>query len=188
MKYILAILISLFFVGCMSVKQGDFVTYTSDDYLFMKDSFIDQKMDCLELGEMKQGGLNVKYCVGFNYASNFVQGFIFEHDYNSPQERFIGSTLSFKAKQRVTLSCLSETVDDAPSGKEYINCMVAQRDFDLYVFIESSPEDISGEFKASVGDTEVYNGVIDAKGKAMLRSFYEELKTKKSSKWIKRSL
>jgi len=188
MKYILAISMSLLFIGCASVKQGDFVTYTSDDYLFMKDSFINQQMDCVELGEMKQGGLSVKYCVGFNYASNLVQGFIFEHEYKTPQERFIGSTLSFETKNRITLRCLSETVDGATSGKEYINCMVPQRDFDLYVFIQSSPEDINGQFRAAVGDRKVFSGVINAEGKSLLTSFYSELGTKKSSKWKNRSL
>jgi len=188
MKYILAIFISLLFVACAGVKQGDYVTYTSEDYLFMQDAFINQQMDCIELGEMKQGGLDVKYCVGYNYASALVQGFIFKHNYQHYTERFIGSTLSFQSKKHFTMSCLSETIDDADSGKEYINCMIPQRDFDLYVFIQSSPEDINGQFKAAVGAREVFNGVIDAKGKMMLKNFYKELKTKKSSKWIKRSL
>jgi len=188
MKYILAISMSLLFIGCASVKQGDFVTYTSEDYLFMKDSFINQQMDCVELGEMKQGGLNAKYCVGFNYASALVQGFVFEHSYSTYKERFIGSTLSFKTKERFTMNCLSETVDGATSGKEYINCMIPQRDFDLYVFIQSSPEDINGQFRAAVGDRKVFTGVIGAEGKALLKSFYSELGTKKSSKWKNRSL
>jgi len=181
-------LLSVFFIGCAPIKKGDYVTYTSDEYLFMQDSFINQKMDCLELGKMKQGALKLKYCVGYNYASALVQGFIFEHNYKSFQNRFIGSTLTFKTKEHFTMNCLSETINDAPSGKEYINCMIPQREFPLYSFIQSSKEDINGEFRASVGDKKVFNGVIDAKGKALLKNFYKELKDKKSTQWKKRSL
>jgi hypothetical protein len=86
------------------------------------------------------------------------------------------------------MNCLSETVDDAPSGKEYINCMIPQRTFDLYFFIQTSPDNITGQFRAAVGDREVFIGVIDTQGKEMLKSFYKALKKKKSSKWISRSL
>lgn len=189
MKYIYGFLLSVVFIGCGGVNKGDYVTYTSNDYLFVNDSFINQQMECVELGEMKQGGLDVKYCIGYNYASALVQGFVFEHSYKGYKERFIGSTLSFKTKSKFTVQCLSETIDDATSGKEYINCMIPQREFDLYYFIKNSKEDIHGQFRAPVGDREVFNGVIDAKGKAHLMEFYKELQAKKKSKkWIKRSL
>ncbi len=188
MKYIYMFLMSVFFIGCSPIQKGDYITYTSDDYIFMQDSFINQKMDCLELGKMKEGGLDVKYCVGYNYASALVQGFIFEHNYNKPEERFIGATLSFKTKETFVMQCLSQTVNDAPSGKEYINCMIPQRDFPLYAFIQSSKENINGEFRAPVGDRKVFKGVIGKEGKILLKNFYKELENKKSNKWKNRSL
>jgi hypothetical protein len=188
MKYIYMIVISMFLLGCAGVKKGDYVTYTSNDYLFIHDGFINRSIDCLELGKMKQGGLELKYCVGRNYASALVQGFIFEHSYKSFEERFVGSTLSFKAKHPFTIQCSSETVDDAPSGKEYINCMIPQRNFDLYLFIEGSKEDIDGQFRAAVGDKEVFHGVIDSRGKALLKTFYKELRSKNEKNWKSREL
>jgi len=188
MKYFMAIFISFLFFGCAPVQKGDYVTYTSDEYLFMDDAFINKKMDCLELGTMKEGVLDVKYCVGYNYASALVQGFIFEHNYARFQDRFIGSTLSFKTKHTFTVNCLSETINDASSGKEYLNCMIPQRKFDLFIYIRDSKEDINGVFRAAVGDRNVFTGVIDTKGKQRLIEFYKAVRTRNEKEWKNRSL
>jgi len=128
MRYIVLVLMSFFLFGCASkATKGEYVIYASNEYLFIHDKFINQNLECLELGEMKQGGLDVKYCVGENYASALVQGFIFEHKYSSFNERFVGATLSFKTEDVFTIQCSSETINDAPSGKEYIDCMVPKR-------------------------------------------------------------
>lgn len=188
MKWLFAIFISVFFIGCVSTQKGDFVTYTSDKYLFVNDTFINESMDCLELGEVKQGGLDAKFCAGYNYASQPVQGFIFEHKYKRLEKRYLGSTLSFKTKSLYTISCSTETVDDATSGVEYINCMVPQRQFDVYGFIITSKNDIHGTFRTTLGSKKVYTGVIDKKGKELLINFYKNLQNKDSSKWKKSSL
>ncbi|PHR54689.1 MAG: hypothetical protein COA44_12425 [Arcobacter sp.] len=188
MKLLLTIFISLFFIGCSTLKEGDFVTYTSDDYLFVQDNFINKSMDCLELGEMKQGGLEVKFCVGYNYASQPVQGFIFEHKYGTFKERYLGSSLSFKTKSIYTIACSSETIDGSSLGIEYINCMVPQRQFDVYRFIVTSQHDIHGVFRGTLGNKKVYKGVIGTEGKDRLINFYKNLQKKDSSKWKKRSL
>jgi len=188
MKLIYTILIGLLFFGCVSVKPGDYVTYTSDEYLFMQDSFINQSMDCLELGDMKDGKLKVKYCVGRNYASKIVQGFIFENNYTNPKERLIGANITFKAKRNYVIPCSSETIDETSSGKEYINCMVPDRKFNMYAFIMSSNKDIYGELHAKVGDTHIYNGVIGKEGKELLREFYKNARHQDKEKWKKGSL
>lgn len=183
MKLVFIGIIALIFTGCMAVKKGDYVTYTSDEYLFIHDGFYNQSIDCLELGEIKQGGLNSKYCLGTNYGSGLVQGFIFEHKYTRPEERLIGAKLSFKAKQTYIISCTSETVDDADSGTEYINCMIPQRNFDIYAFIMSSRKEVHGKFHAAVGDRKVYEGLIEKEGKKLLRQFYKDVQKKENSKW-----
>jgi len=188
MKIVYIFLIGLVFVGCANLKTGDYVTYKSNDYLFVNDTFLSQSLDCLELGEIKQGGLDVKYCVGLNYASAVEQGFIFEHKYANFDERFVGSTLSFKTEDTFTIQCSSETIDEATSGTEYINCMVPKRYFDLYAFIIGSQDDINGQFKAAVGEKKVYDGAITSEGKKLLKSFYKALQTRDDSLWKKRSL
>jgi len=188
MKFIFLGCISLIFLGCLPLQKGDYVTYTSDEYIFLENNFINQKIDCIELGEMKQGGLDAKYCVGVNYASQLVQGFMFEHHYNNPSERFIGASLTFQEKQTFTISCASETVSGATSGKEYISCMVPQTVFDLYVFIMNSKKDIHGTFRGAVGEQKVYNGVIDQEGKARLEKFYKDRATNSKVEWKSRSL
>jgi len=188
MRLLVLIMVSIFFIGCVPVKKGDFVTYKSDKYLFVNDTFISESMDCLELGEVSAGGLDAKYCVGFNYASQPVQGFIFEHKYNSLQKRYLGSTLTFQTKYLYTISCSTETQDESSSGIEYINCMVPKRQFDIYGFIISSENDVYGAFQTTLGSKKVYNGVIDKDGKALLINFYKNLQKKDSSKWKNRSL
>ena len=188
MKVLIVLIISLLFWGCAPVSKGDYVTYTSSDYLFVQDGFINQSMDCLELGKMKAGNMDVKYCVGENYGSHLVQGFIFEHKYDTPEERFIGARLSFKTKDIYTIGCNAETIADEVSGVEYINCMIPQRSFDVYRFIMSSENDVQGQFSAVVGSKKIYNGVIGEEGKALLEKFYKDLSNKSRSKWKARSL
>ncbi len=189
MRWFVVILVSLLVLGCAPIQKGDYVTYTSRDYIFIENNFIDKSIDCIYLGRMKQGDLNVLYCSGVNYASAIVEGFIFEHEYSSYDERFFGSTLYFKANKSITFKCNSETVDDsAKSGREYINCMVPKTAFDLHYFITNSPEDILGVFRAPVGNHKVYQGVIDAKGKALLDHFHKDIRENTKTKWKKKNL
>ena len=188
MKVFIGLIAGLLFLGCAPVSKGDYVTYTSSDYLFMQDNFINQSMECLELGEMKAGGMNVKYCVGENYGSKLVQGFVFEHKYANVQERFIGALLSFKTKDTYTIQCNAETIDGETSGTEYINCMIPQASFDVYSFIMNSPNEIHGQFSAVVGSRKVYNGVIAEEGKQLLKKFYKDLANKSKNNWKERSL
>lgn len=174
MKIIIIFVVAISFLGCSAVKVGDYVKYTSNDYIFIKNNFIEQSIDCLELGEMKDEGMEVKYCVGKNYGSHLVQGFIFEHKYTNFEERFIGARLSFKTKDIYTIQCNAETIADKKSGTEYINCMIPQRSFDIYRFIMNSKNDVDGKFSALVGNKKVYNGVIAKEGKALLKKFYQE--------------
>lgn len=184
----MSVCIGLFFVGCSPVSKGDYVIYTSDEYLFIQDGFINQSMECLELGKLKAGDLNLKYCVGQNYASSLVQGFIFEHAYTRVEERFIGAKLSFQAKDLIQIPCSSEVIEHENSGIEYVNCMIPQRSFDIYKFIVSSNKDVHGQFRAPVGNMKVYQGVIDENGKKLLIKFYEDLRKKNSVKWKKANL
>ena len=189
MRWFIVVLVSLFVLGCAPIQKGDYVTYTSQDYIFIDNSFIDKSIDCIYLGMMKQGDLNVLYCSGINYASSPVEGFIFEHEYNSYNERFFGSTLSFKTKKSITFKCNSETIDDsATSGKEYINCMIPKAVFDLHYYMMSSSEDILGVFRAPVGNHKVYYGVIDAEGKALLDQFHKDIRENTKTKWKKKKL
>lgn len=189
MRWFILAFAFLFLLGCAPLQKGDYVTYTSSDYIFIENSFIDKSIDCIYLGEMKQGDLNVMYCSGVNYASSPVEGFMFEHHYNDYTERFFGSTLSFKAKKMITFNCNSETIDDsAISGREYINCMVPKVVFDHHYFIMKSSEDVHGIFRARVGNQKVYHGVIDAKGKALLDQFHKDIKENTKKKWKKREL
>ena len=188
MKLLFTALISLLFLGCTPLQKGDYVTYTSDKYLFMQDSFVNQSMDCLELGKMKNSGLGAKFCVGYNYASNPVQGFIFEHEYANLKQRYLGSTLTFKTKNLYTIACSTETVDGSTEGKEYINCMIPQRQFDIYRFIVNSRNDVYGVFRSTLGSKKVHNGVIGEEGKAGLIKFYKNMLKKDKSKWKERSL
>ncbi len=182
-------LTGLLFSGCsMMIERGDYVTYTSEDYVFIQNSFIDKSIDCIELGEIQQGGMGVKYCVGENYASQFVQGFIFEHQYKSIDERLIGGTLSFQTKTLITIPCSSETIDGVHAGTEYINCMIPQKNFDLYYFIMNSKKDVNGIFQAAVGDERVYRGVIGKEGKVLLDKFYKDRRENSKIKWKRRSL
>jgi len=189
MKFIVIGFLSLMLSGCLStVHKGDYVTYTSDEYIFIEDGFINKSIDCIELGEMRQGGMNAKYCVGINYASQLVQGFVFEHHYKNVSERFIGASLIFQEKEVFNIPCTSETIDGLNSGKEYINCMIAQRHFDLHAFIINSSRDIQGTFKAAVGDNKVYHGVIDKEGKALLHKFYKDRTANTKEGWKSKHL
>lgn len=188
MKLFYMVVLSLLVGGCAAIKKGDYVTYTSNEYVFVENNFIDKSIDCVELGEMNQGGLKVRYCVGENYASALVQGFIFEHDYSSFDERFIGSTLTFKAKGVITFQCSSETKDDAPSGKEYINCMIPKSSFDLHAFIVNSESDFLGQFKAALGEQKVYYVELDSKSKSLLKKFFKEREENRREAWKKRNL
>ena len=188
MKLFLSVCISLFFFGCAPISKGDYVIYSSDEYLFMQDGFLDKNIKCLELGKLKDGDLNLKYCVGQNYASSLVQGFIFEHDYRNVEERFIGAKLSFEAKHLIRIPCSSEVIEHETSGKEYVNCMVPQRSFDIYNFIVNSRKEVHGEFKAPVGNMKVYRGVIDEKGKKLLIQFYEDMSKQNKVTWKKANL
>ena len=184
MRFVYAVLVSLAVSGCsLLIGKGDYVTYTSDKYVFIDNSFIDKKIDCIELGEIKQGGLGVKYCAGSNYASQLVEGFVFEHQYESASQRLIGASLSFQAKQMITIPCSSETVEGETSGKEYVSCMFPQKIFDLHSFIVNSDKEIQGIFQAAVGDGRIYNGVIDNDGKALLNKFYQDRMTNNKKKW-----
>jgi len=187
-KVLLAVFISFMFYGCAGVQKGDYVKYTSDDYLFVDDGFLDQSLNCLELGEMKQGGLHLKYCIGRNYASDLVQGFIFKHTYANERERFIGGRLTFKRKKTYSFDCASETIEGETSGTEYINCMIPRRNFDVYAFIMSSNKDVHGHFRALIGNHQAYDGVIGEEGKKLLRQFYKESENIDSSIWKERSL
>lgn len=188
MKLVLIGLIAVFFLGCSPLSKGDYVRYTSEEYLFVQDNFLDKSVRCLELGELKQGGMKAKYCLGQNYASDLVQGFIFEHHYSTPQERFIGARLSFRTKDRYYIPCASETVADANSGVEYINCMLPKKAFDVYTFIMSSQHKVHGRLSAAVGNHTVYEGVINEEGKELLIKFYQDLKKKEGLSWKKRRL
>jgi len=188
MKIYIAVLVGLAFWGCSPVSKGDYVTYTSNDYLFIQDGFINQSMDCLELGEMKAGGMKAKYCVGENYGSKLVQGFVFEHEYASVDDRYIGAILSFKTRDIFRIQCNAEIIEGKAVGTEYINCMVPQKSFDVYRFIMSFDHDVYGKFSAQVGNKKVYNGVISKEGKALLKQFYKDLAKRDKAKWKQRSL
>lgn len=170
--------------GCSAfIQQGDYVTYTSDKYTFIANTFLNQSIDCLELGSIDESDIEAKYCVGVNYASKLVEGFMFEHTYRNDQERFIGATLSFKAKEKFTIECNSETVDGQSSGTEYVNCMVPKQNFDLYFFLMSSPMDVYGTFKAAVGVDNVYQGVIGVEDKERLGQFYKDIAADTKEDW-----
>lgn len=187
-KLLIMVLISLVFLGCSPVSKGDYVTYTSNDYIFLYNGFLTQSIDCVELGRMKEGELLVKYCVGENYASRLVQGFIFEHEYTNNSERFIGASLQFKAKNSIKFDCSSETIEGASSGTEYINCMIPTAGFDLYSFIINSDEDIQGVFNGTLDRQNVFRGVINTEGKALLKEFYQERAKSSRKEWKQRSL
>lgn len=187
MRYLIFLWVVFVFSGCM-VEKGDYVTYTSDEYIFVQNTFVNKQMDCIELGELKQGGMFAKYCVGENYASKLVQGFVFEHHYDNAGQRFIGSTLTFEAKNTIAIPCSSETIDGEGAGKEYINCMVPQVLFDVHAFIKHSQKDIQGTFRAAVGDSRVYEGVIRQEGKALLEQFYKDRAANTKVNWKARSL
>lgn len=187
-KLLIMVLVSLIFLGCSSVSKGDYVTYTSNDYIFLHNGFIDQSIDCIELGKMKEGDLLVKYCVGENYASRVVQGFVFEHEYKNNSERFIGASLQFKAKKVIKFDCSSETIEDATSGTEYVNCMIPTAGFDLYHFISNSDEDIEGVFSGTLDGQNIFRGVISTEGKALLKEFYQERAKSSRKEWKHRSL
>lgn len=173
--------------GCASVQKGDYVTYVSDEYIFLENNFINKSIDCVELGELERG-MTLKFCVGENYASVPVQGFIFEHDYSGFDERLIGPSLSFKAKSLISVQCSSETRHEAPSGKEYVNCMVAQNSFDMYAFIVNAAGDVPGQLKAALGEQKIYSLVIDEKRRSLLREFYKDRAQKSRGSWKKRAL
>jgi len=175
-------------LGCAPLSKGDYVKYTSDEYLFVQDNFIDKSLSCLELGEMKQGGMKVKYCLGKNYASDLVQGFILEHRYSNAQERFIGASLSFRTKNIYDIPCASETIEGTNSGVEYINCMLPQKTFDIYAFIMGSGYTVHGRFSAAVGNHTVYEGVINEDGKKLLEKFYKDIQKNDQIKWKKKRL
>ncbi|HIC43479.1 MAG TPA: hypothetical protein EYO73_04045 [Sulfurimonas sp.] len=188
MKLFISLFLGFLFLGCAPLKKGDYVTFTSDKYLFMQDSFIDKKMDCLILGKLGERDLDVKYCVGFNYASQAVQGFVFRHEYETYEKRYLGSTLSFKTKSLYTIACKTETIDESASGVEYINCMVPHKRFDIYSFIVNSKNNIHGVFRSTLGSKKEYKGVIRQDGKKALVDFYKNLRNKNSEKWKKGSL
>ena len=181
-------LISLIILGCVPVSKGDYVRYRSDDYIFLQNKFIDQSIDCLELGKMKEGELLVKYCIGENYASRRVEGFVFEHEYKNHSERFIGAVVRFKADKAIRFECSSETVEGASSGTEYVNCMIPARGFDFYRFIINSPEDIEGEFSGTLDGQNVFKGVISSEGKALLKKFHEDHMKQSDKGWKERRL
>lgn len=185
--YTLALLTGFFIGGCASVQKGDHVTYVSDEYIFIENNFINKSIDCVELGELEKG-MKFRFCVGENYASVPVQGFVVEHDYSGFDERFIGPSLSFKTKGLISVQCSSETKNDAPSGKEYVNCMVAQNSFDLYAFIVNAAGDVPGQLKAALGEQKIYPLVIDEKSKSLLRQFYKQRAQKSRGGWKKRAL
>ncbi len=180
---LMMILGALAILGCSPISKGDYVTYTSDDYIFLHNGFIDQSIDCIELGKMKNGDLKVKYCMGENYASRPVEGFVFAHEYTSNAERFIGASLQFKAKKLIRFDCNSETIEDATSGTEYINCMIPTTGFDLYGFITSSSEDVEGVFSGTLDGKNIFQGVITTEGKHLLKGFYEEQSKGSREKW-----
>lgn len=189
MRFFYMMAIGFIMGGCAPLQKGDYVTYASDEYIFVENTFVNKSIDCVELGETEEGGLRFKYCIGENYASVPVQGLLFEHDYHSFDERFIGATLGFKAKHRISMPCSSETRDDAAVfGKEYINCMVAQNSFDLYAFIVMSEGDIVGHLRAALGDQHLYSVIIDEQSRALLKKFYKEREENRREKWKKRAL
>jgi len=187
MRLFYALLIGFFIGGCASVQKGDHVTYVSDEYIFVENNFINKSIDCVELGKLEQG-MMLKFCVGENYASVPVQGFIFEHHYSGFDERFIGPSLSFKTKSLISVQCSSETKDDASFGKEYVNCMVPQNSFDLYAFIVNAEGDVPGQLRAALGEQKIYPLVIDEKSRMLLKQFYKDRAKKSRSDWKKRAL
>ncbi len=174
MKIIMMFMITMLIFGCSAVQKGDYVKYTSDEYVFVKNNFIDQNIACLELGKMDADDINVKYCVGKNYASRPVEGFVFEHYYKHNNARFIGASIQFNAKKSIRFECSSETIEGRESGKEYINCMLPKTRFDMYGFINRLPEEIEGELRSSFSRQKVYKGVISTEGRKLLKKFYEE--------------
>ena len=188
MRFVYMIFFAVLILGCAPLKKGDYVTYVSNEYLFLNDNFINRSIDCLELGEIRGGGLDVKYCVGENYGGGIVQGFMFENKYSNANERFIGSKISFKSNQVFNIQCNSETKEDSESGIEYINCMIPKRSFDIFAFIMGSNKDVHGKFSAAVGSTKVYDGVINEDGKKLLLQFYKDGAKKDKKEWKKRSL
>ncbi len=188
MKLIAMILTAFMFAGCVPVQKGDYVTYTSNDYIFMHNRFIDKSMDCVELGKMKEGTLLVKYCVGENYASRLVQGFVFAHEYKTNEERFIGASIRFKAEKKISFDCSSETIEGKSSGTEYVNCMIPTAAFDLYTFIVNSDEDVQGEFSGTLDQRNIFRGVISSEGKELLKAFYRDRAEGKQKSWKNRSL
>ncbi len=188
MRITIMLLIGLMIWGCTPIQKGDFVSYSSDEYIFMHNRFMDKRMDCVELGKMREGELMVKYCIGKNYASQEVQGFLFEHQYKSHEERFIGAYVQFKADKPIRFKCSSETIEGAASGTEYVNCMLPTLGFDMYGFIINSNENVEGEFSGTLDQKNVFRGVISAEGKELLKAFHKARVEGKKAEWKKGSL
>lgn len=189
MKAVCVGLICLMVLGCSPIlKKGDYVKYRSDEYVFIENDFIDKSMDCIYLEKMKEDDLGTMYCLGTNYASQFVEGFIFEHLYKDINERLIGSTLSFQVKGKFAISCSSETIDGKSSGKEYINCMMPRKSIDMYALIMSSNKDIETVLRARVGDERVYKNVFDRESKVLLHKFYKDRAQKNIREWKSKKL
>ena len=188
MRFLFLSIFVFFFAGCVQVQKGDYITYEDDNYIFLENNFLTKSIDCVELGKMKDTDLLVKYCVSKNYASQTVEGFVFEHSYDSLDERFIGATLSFRKGDIINIPCASEISESSISSKEYINCIVSNKNFYIYGYLVNSKEDVRGQLRAAVGVTKVFNGVIDDKGKAAIKKFRDTLFKDGNKNWKKSKL
>lgn len=169
MHYLL-ILLLLFFTGC-SLKQGDYVSYSSNDYNFIRESFKAHKVECVYMGEIKQTNMEVNYCKGVNYANKRVDGFIFHHSFNDPEKRFIGAKLFLKTKKPLIINCSSHVNGHVVKGDEYVVCMVSQKEFMLSDYLISQENDVVGTLITPIGKREIYSGTINDKAKDMIKTF-----------------
>lgn len=172
MKYTLTLIILFLFTGC-ALKQGDVVEYSYKNYAFVKEMFIDQKFQCIELGTIEKSNIDVKYCKSHNYANEVVQGFMFSHRFESDSERLIAANLELKAKKRAIIACSSQTLDGDSAYEEYVLCMVSQKHFDLYGFLMQSPTDIEGVLNTPLGNRSVYTGHVREATKKLIKTFID---------------
>lgn len=172
MNYLLTIILALWVSGC-SVKEGEYVSYSSDKYIFIRESFKNHKVECLYMGEIKGKAMEVNYCKGINYANKRVDGFIFHHSFNDPEKRFIGAKLFLKTKKPLIINCSSHVNGHVIQGDEYIVCMVSQKEFMLSDYLITQKEDIVGSLITPIGRREIYSGTINHKAKEMIKAFVE---------------
>ncbi len=171
MRYLVLLISLLVFQGC-SAKQGDYVHYSYANYDFMQRMFIENSLDCVELGTIKQTQMNAKYCKSKNYARVDVEGFVFVHEYKTPEERLIAARLYFETKKPLVLNCTSEVLNTrSRAGEEYIVCLVAKREFFISDYILKQKDDFKASLVSPIGNKKIYGGTITAKAKALISDF-----------------